>query len=726
MPGNIAIYSAFFLSVVGAFLYLGTLLFKRQGFLKYARAAYYLKTASLLFSSIYLLTALLTHKFKYYYVYSHTSTDLPLKYLISAFWAGQEGTFLLWALLGAFVGLAVIRFEKKFEAPVMFFLSAGQAFLLLLLIVYSPFRIVTGTAGIPLEGLGLNPLLKDPWMIIHPPVIFVGYAVLIIPFGYALGGLWEKDYQGWVSRALPWAVFGWLFLGAGIIIGGYWAYKVLGWGGYWGWDPVENASLVPWLTCTALVHGFLVQKARSLNIRSNFIFAIITYVLIIYAAFLTRSGILADFSVHAFSDTALNPYMIAFILFFLAAGSVLFLARYRDMPAEKVNEKWYSKVSIFSYTILFLTLSAIIITLGTSSPIITGLWGEPASVDTSFYNMTNAPIVVLLALALAFCPLVKWKETEVKEIGKGLKGPAVFMLLGIGAAYSAGIRSPLNLIFIGSCLLALGTNAAACWRVFSTRIVRSGGYLAHVGLAIMLIGIFGSSAFSESHIISFKENETREVMGYSLTYEGSSYRAEEEVMEIRVEDNHKIYTAVPRMYLAGKDKRLMKEPHIIRGVFRDIYISPLEKRLEKPGEIFQLCQGEKVSQMGYGVSFVEFYRDSHQEEGLIRVGAVLTVKRDGMSEEVVPIMETDVQGTTCVPADLPGTDKQFFLEAIDVREKKVLVRMANKDSSPPETVLVMEVSQKPLVSVLAFGSVLLMAGALIAAWRRFSTLINNL
>ncbi|PKM83619.1 MAG: hypothetical protein CVU88_02085 [Firmicutes bacterium HGW-Firmicutes-13] len=717
MPGNISIYAAFFFSLAGALLYLGTLLSKRQGLLLYARRAYYFKTAAVIFTSFYLSGALITHKFKYFYVYAHTSTDLPFRYLISAFWAGQEGTFLLWALLGALTGLVIIKFEKEYESPVMFILLVGQAFLLLFLILYSPFRIMV---DIPLEGLGLNPLLKDPWMIIHPPVIFIGYAALIIPYGYAVGGLWKKDYRGWISRALPWALFGWFFLGVGIIIGGYWAYKVLGWGGYWGWDPVENASLVPWLTCTALVHGILVQKARSLNIRSNIFLAIITHVLIIYATFLTRSGILVDFSVHAFGETGLNSYMMAFMIVFLVPGAVLFLTRYRDIPAEPVSEKWYSKVSTFSYTILLLTLSAVIITMGTSSPIISGLLGEPAGVDTSFYNMTNAPIVVLLALVLALCPLVKWKEADPKRIWSSLKWPAVFTGLGLAAAYLVGVRSLLKLVFIGSALFALGTNSAACYKASSRGIKNSGGFLAHVGLALMLIGILSSSVLSESAIISLKENETKEALGYSFTYEGSTFKDDKEALEVRVDHNDKTVTATPKMYMAGKDPMLMREPHIIRGLFRDLYLSPLEERLEKPGETLTLIQGESAYLTGYDIYFKEFYRDSHGEEGKIRAGAVLIVEGGGIREEVIPVLESSSQGRVFIPADLAGTDKQVFLEGIDVSEKMVLIRMVEKDSPPPEKVFVMEVSQKPLVSVLAFGSVLLMAGTLIAVWRRFS------
>ncbi len=719
MIGNIAIYLAFVLSIIGAILYFVNTISPEKNLIPYARYSFYVKTVALTVASAYLLWGLITHKFQYYYVYAHTSTDLSLEYLVSAFWAGQEGTFLLWALLAALTGLALIKWEKEYESPVMLFLLAGQAFLLLFLVTISPFRLMS---GVPLEGYGLNPLLMDPWMIIHPPVIFVGYAALLLPCAYALGGLWKKDYQGWATRALPWAVTGWFFLGAGIIIGGYWAYRVLGWGGYWGWDPVENASLVPWLTCTALIHGILVQKARGLNLRSNMVLAIITFVLVIYATFLTRSGILADFSVHSFTEAGLNPHMLAFMFFYLVAGLGFFLARYRDIPKDSVDEIWYSKVSTFSYCILLLSLSAVIISVGTSSPIITGLIGKPASVDTSFYNLTNAPIVVLLALVLTICPLVRWRNNENVKLWTRLKVPGTLTFLGLVATIILGVHSPLKLVFLGSAYLALVTNSFALFNALKRGIKYSGGYLAHVGLALMLVGILTSSTLDHSHVLSLKDNETGEALGYTFTYLGSGTSDEKEAYKLKVERGSSSFTAAPRMYYAGEepDARLMREPYIARGLFSDLYISPLEERQEKPGTTLTLVEGDNLRTMGYDIRFQEFYMESHEQAGKINVGAVLEIEKDGNREEITPAMLMEGTDTEHIPQDLPGGESQVFLEAIDADQKMVMLRVVEKDAPPPETMFIMEVSNKPLISVLFFGSVILMVGTLLACWRRFS------
>ncbi|MBI3944802.1 MAG: cytochrome c biogenesis protein CcsA, partial [Armatimonadetes bacterium] len=217
-----------------------------------ARGSFVVSALAVLAASVALMYAFLAGRYDIQYVAGYSSSDLPLIYRISAFWAGQEGSFLLWALMGAAIGLALMRQAGSWEGPLMALFNATQAFLLLLMVIRSPFA--PGDPG-AVEGHGLNPLLQDPWMAIHPPLIFLGYAALAVPFVFAIAALLRRDYDGWVARALPWTLFAWVGLGAGIFVGGYWAYRVLGWGGYWGWDPEEKASHIPWLLATALLHG---------------------------------------------------------------------------------------------------------------------------------------------------------------------------------------------------------------------------------------------------------------------------------------------------------------------------------------------------------------------------------------------------------------------------------------------------------------------------------------
>ena len=243
--------------------------------------------ASVTVAGISLMLSILNHEFVYTYVARYSSRDLPLLYLISSFWAGQEGSFLLWVFLAAWLGFFLIGHSGRREPRAMLVYNLNCLFLMALLIRQSPFHMAPFP---PADGNGMNMLLQDPWMAIHPPIVFLGYAAYSIPFAYAVTALWSREYDSWIKPGLPWAIFAYVTLGAGIIIGGFWSYKVLGWGGYWGWDPVENASLLPWLAGTALVHGMILQDAGKHLRKTNFFLVIFSFVLLFIAHFLPDPG----------------------------------------------------------------------------------------------------------------------------------------------------------------------------------------------------------------------------------------------------------------------------------------------------------------------------------------------------------------------------------------------------------------------------------------------------
>ena len=323
--GQIIILLALFTSLGSAFFY----------FLPKKKSEWLAKNSNRLFNvsvllgiaaSVMMLYFLFTNQFQYSYVSKYSAFHQPLIYNISALWAGQEGTFLLWAVMMGVMSLVLkktLRGEDRFALGVV---STFSAFLYLLMVVKSPFETVT---PVPQDGQGMNPLLMNPWMAIHPPILFIGYAAAIFPFALALSALARRNYEFWNEHGFAWTLFATVMLGAGIIIGGFWAYEVLGWGGYWGWDPVENSSLVPWITLLALVHGLLLFKAKGAMQRTNLFLAIIIFLLVLYATFLTRSGVLADFSVHSFVDLGINNYLVGIMVLSCAAGFGLFATRFR-------------------------------------------------------------------------------------------------------------------------------------------------------------------------------------------------------------------------------------------------------------------------------------------------------------------------------------------------------------------------------------------------------------
>ncbi|MDY6951291.1 MAG: cytochrome c biogenesis protein CcsA, partial [Thermodesulfobacteriota bacterium] len=374
--------------------------------------------------SVLLMHFILNHEFVYRYVAEYSSRDLSLEYLVSSFWAGQEGSFLLWVLFGGWLGILLMFKTREVEPQVMLIYNLNNLFLAILLIKQSPFRMLPMT---PPDGNGLNMLLQDPWMVIHPPIVFLGYAAFTIPFAYAVSALWRRDYDGWIKPALPWTAFAFVTLGAGIIIGGYWSYKVLGWGGYWGWDPVENASLLPWLAGMALMHGMILQGTSKKLRKTNFVLAAFSFVLVIYCTFLTRSGILADFSVHSFVDLGITGWLVIFMFAFIAIALVLFAVRAKEIPLSKSAEPagYFSREFGFIAAIIVLSLCTLIVGLGTSAPLITRAFEKASKVSTEFYTDTNFPLALIMLLLLSFVPHMTWGKNTLARLLRKLTWAAV-------------------------------------------------------------------------------------------------------------------------------------------------------------------------------------------------------------------------------------------------------------------------------------------------------------
>jgi cytochrome c biogenesis factor len=327
--GRVVILLGFIAAIVSIFSYFRAL--KSPGLAPLGRAAFHSTTTMVFITSAALFILILKHQFQYHYVWAYSSTDLPLGLLMSTFYAGQEGSFLLWTLMVAIIGIILLNYTRRHdnEREVMGVYSGILAFLMLLLVVKNPFAL--NEAGmIPTEGKGLNPLLQNFWMQIHPPILFIGFAAMAPPFALAISALIRKRYQNWIVSALPWVVGGSMVLGLGIALGGYWAYETLGWGGWWGWDPVENASLIPWIVSVAAVHTMLTQKRTKGLILTNFILVIMGFVLVLYSTFLTRSGVLGDASVHSFVDPGRFAFtlLVLFMFMFTDIGFGYLFARF--------------------------------------------------------------------------------------------------------------------------------------------------------------------------------------------------------------------------------------------------------------------------------------------------------------------------------------------------------------------------------------------------------------
>ncbi len=706
---------------------------KSSGTLGAARLGFYLMAGLATLASAYLMYMILSHQFQVAYVYRYSSRDLPLGYLLSSFWAGQEGSFLLWAFLIALMGIVFIKTAKEFEIPGMLAVNLVQAFFLVILVKASPFETYP---QVPADGAGLNPLLQNPWMVVHPPVLFIGYAAATFVFALAFAGLLRREYKQWVSKALPWALFVSLTLGAGIIIGGYWAYEVLGWGGYWGWDPVENSSLVPWLTTLALLHGLIVQKRTGALPKTNFFLAIVSLVLVLYATFLTRSGVLADFSVHSFQDLGINRYLILFMAATLGLGLGTFFWRGREIPHAGVNYTALNRENILLASLFVFGASALLVFFGTSSPIITGLLGNASAATVSYYNTTHLPIGILIALLLGVAPFLRWREEGFAALWKNLLPSLLLSAATAAIPVWLGMSQPTLIIFVFFAAAAFWSNLIAAIRFLKINWLNASAPIAHVGVGLLLTGIIISAVFEKSQKVVLEKDVPAEALNYRLVYRGLTPASNgKDVLNIEVSRDQTAYTARPRFYFSRSNQGQMREPDVKSNLIYDLYISPLERRSTAghthTGNTLVLKKGEKKSFGDYQVSFVSFDMGGHSEEGVLRVGANITISNERESYSVVPAVLYSQGGARPEAATFPlrsgekSANATVTIQRIDADQKLVELELTGLGEQPGESVapkemIMVEVSRKPFMSVLWLGAILMTAGTLIGIKRRLT------
>lgn len=583
--GELFVNAAFLCSILAA---IGYYLYSQRETDRYFRISNWLFGFQGLFlfaASGLLLYIILTHQFNFYYVYNYTSSDLQLKYLISAFWGGQEGSFMLWILFSTLIGLGLMKWTREpYRGPVLFFLALTQIFLLSMVsgisfggfsLGASPFRslaeampnapfLQSNPDFVPQDGKGLNDLLKSPWMMIHPPILFVGFSMMTIPYCFAMAALWKRKYNEWVGPALPWTLGANVALLTAIFLGGYWAYVTLSFGGYWAWDPVENASFVPWLLGTAGIHTMIIQRKSSTSQKASIIFAILAYVAIVYETFLTRSGILADSSVHSFVDLGLYNQLIVFMVVVTGIGLGLFFYRYKELPDQKNESKFLSREFMTFAGAMVLFLIGLIIILGTSSPIIGKLFVDnPTPPEVSFYNEWTMPMAMLAAVMSVIGQYLFWKRQDAESLAAELTPPvAATCALTLATIMMAGIYDIYYMIYLLTAWFALIGNGIVMYRLIRQNPKVIGGALTHTGFALLLLGILASSAYNED----------------LLDVSTKNYNAAIERGEITDEQGFKKTQKVEFLELE------LNEPKIINNKYKVTYLGYTLKDQERPGQ----------------------------------------------------------------------------------------------------------------------------------------------
>jgi len=512
-----------------------------------------------------LMYLIATNHFELDYVASVSNRAMPLYLKVTAVWAGQPGSLLFWGwLMASFSGVAMLRKWDRDQALmpwVVLVTMVTLAFFLGLTATYeNPFARLWQTTGgetltrlfqpagtlpfIPADGQGLNPLLRHPGMVFHPPMLYIGFVSFVVPYAFAMAALATRQTDdAWIRTTRRWTLVGWLFLSLGLILGGRWAYDVLGWGGYWAWDPVENAAFMPWLTGTAFLHSVMLQERRGMLKKWNMSLIILTYALVIFGTFLTRSGVLS--SVHAFAQSAIGPAFFAFIAITFVGSLLLLFRAWDTLTSDNHFDGLLSRdASFLLNNFLFMGITVIVF-LGTVYPMVSELLtGTKITVGPPFYNRTTGPVFAALVLLMGVCPLLAWRRTSARRLGRVGAVPLVVAVVFVAVLFALGVRSAGAQVGLGISLFVAITTGLdfgqgilarvrmaassqrqeSVWQAIVTLIDRNrhryGGYTIHLGVVLMAIGIIGTNFFQQQTQGQIKEGEQLVLGRYMVTYKG--------------------------------------------------------------------------------------------------------------------------------------------------------------------------------------------------------------
>ncbi|WP_338815020.1 cytochrome c biogenesis protein CcsA [Bernardetia sp. Wsw4-3y2] len=634
-----------------------------QSWKKMARAAFGVHAFSVIGVVVVLFSIIYNHQYEYHYAWSHSSNNLPYYYMISCFWEGQEGSFLLWIFWHVCIGSIIIlrsifvkhKKENTWEAPVMMVFATVQAFLTSMVlgvivplanlkIGSSPFILLRDAMDapifqsqpdyIPVDGTGLNPLLQNYWMVIHPPTLFLGFALCLVPFAFVIAGLWKKETTKWLKPTFAWALLAAAVLGVGIVMGAYWAYETLNFGGYWNWDPVENAVFIPWLVLIAGIHAMTMQQKRPSMAKLSAILMLSTFLLILYSTFLTRSGILGDSSVHSFTDLGLSGQLLIYLLFFVLGASVLFFMNWNNFPKSKAESSFYSGEFWVTLGVVVLGLSALQVLVPTSIPVYNAILDNlgidsnvaPPADPESFYTKWQLWFSVGIAFLSATAQVFWWKRIEKSNIKDNFVIPLILTAIGTTLIIAiAQIKDASYMILVLTSVYALVSNGISIARTIKLNPKLAGGALAHIGVALMFFGILSSSGYDEivsmnmsgllynkefsdevnrENVLLFRSEPTK-MNKYTITYKGQYWDSPDFSEYVNKEDvkataySHKV---VAKKDLVHNDKIEVKLGDTLRIFEENTYykIDYVDTLTQETFTLFPRVQ--QNPQMGFVVS----------------------------------------------------------------------------------------------------------------------------
>ncbi len=765
----------------------------QQSWKRIARVSFLAEIISVIGIFIALYFIISNHRFEYKYAWQHSNYQLPMQYILACFWEGQEGSFLLWSFWHCILGGIIILREKKWEAPVMTTVSFMQFALATMVIgIYffdfkmgsNPFVLMRNEGMLSPEqfpigfdaqghlrsdylsfirdGNGLNPLLQNYWMTIHPPVLFLGFASTLIPFAFAIAGLWKKDFGGWVLPARPWALFSAGILGLGIMMGAAWAYESLTFGGYWAWDPVENASLVPWLIAICGIHTLIAYKHTGHSLRATFLFFILQFLFIIYSTFLTRSGILGDTSVHAFTDLGMNAQLLTFLLIFVVPSLLLFGLRYKQIPTIVKEEAISSREFwLFVGSLLFF-ISAIFIIGKTSLPVINKIFGTkyaPAQDIEYSYNKVLILFSFVIGMLTSIGQYLKYKQTTNAAFIKSIWLPTLLALI---ASLSISIFGDINYTKYGigylaaihlsifAAVYAVVANGMYIVTGIKGKMIKAGASIAHVGFGLTLLGILVSASKKEvlswntsGIMVNFgeqsQENPAENLtlvkgiatdMGtYMVTYLGDSTHPSDpkQYFKIRFQykDKNEGFTLYPDAFVNFKgNEGIMANPDSKHYIHKDVftYITSLpnpDKNKDtssfkdnklKPGDTVFYSQGFLVlDEVGRDIQRKNV---SYQPTDSVFAAKITVYAKDSSKYTAEPLLV--LSGNNIRPVADTVISQSLILAFTGADQDGI--NLGVKESNSVLEYVTLKAYQFPAINVLWLGILVMTIGFLLATW----------
>lgn len=670
-----------------------------------------------------LLTLFLNKQYQFVYVHNHNQADYELQYKIAGLWAGQEGSILLWSCLTALFGLLTMN---RFGQYQRWYVSAYSALLGIMAAISayeSPFKLILDPAGkpfLPPDGRGMAPPLLNYWMVIHPPTIFVGFALTAVAYSLAVSAMANRSLDDWIPLVRPWALACLGILGLGLCMGGFWAYETLGWGGFWVWDPVENTSFVPWCAMAAFVHGVFIQQARKKGHLANLLLAGAPFILFSYGTFLTRSGFLGDTSVHSFAK--MDPQALGILIGLIGATSLGFISLFvpaamwfkRSQPAPKEkDDKPFERTPLnlktaYSAAIWLLLAFALVTAIGMSVPLIQSLASQqPKVVEESLYNQVLGWFFIPTMLGLSVAPYLSWRGLRGRDLIAAVVNPLAiavmltgFLLLWVKADWQGVAADPSQMTWLGSivqvprmywvaflaflCFFAISANM---WRMVEMipRARRSvGGVLTHVGLAVALAGLIVSRGMEQERFVTVHPSRTPEAFGYQIGYVGPTkgFADRNNEIELQVVGDRDRFTAHPGLYFRpgpeGPQETIW--PHIQRRPLYDLYFT-IHPMTHGASETLGLNRGQQAKYEDMVVEYQGMRTTGVLGTDSARFFAKVKVTEIGEAVLATPSLKLSAGGETSLPSPVDNERSVTLLKA-DVEKSTIVLALSSRPDRP--------------------------------------------